>query len=312
MPNNTIYITIMREPGAMFESLFSYYNQYCDTFKRVPNGSLDAFLDKPLSYYRPEEKDSMYARNTLTFDLGGNKDQPSADVVRYAKRFAAEVEYVFSLVMIAEYFDESLILLRHLLSWDLEDVLYIKQNMRMSSSRSNLSEAQLHKIREWNAIDATLYDHFNASLWRQLNKLGLACVAREVKLLRRAQEQMVRGCYGGSLPRLRSAAEITNKDFRPWQPSSKVTIVGYDIPVNVSKESGMAQDKCLKMIMPELQYTKRLLHLQMLRYRNRYFLNTMQRNMLKPSGQHQQSSKSILGHPVTLGRSPRASSRFFH
>ncbi|MCJ8731306.1 hypothetical protein PDJAM_G00198110 [Pangasius djambal] len=306
MPNNTIYITILREPGAMFESLFSYYNQYCDTFKRVPNGSLEAFLDNPWAYYRPQDKDSMYARNTLTFDLGGDKDRPSADVVRYVKRFAAEVEYVFSLVMIAEYFDESLVLLRHLLSWDLEDVLYIKQNMRMPSSKGNFSEAQLSKIREWNAIDAMLYDHFNASLWRQLNELGLDCVAREVKLLRHAQDQMIRRCFGRNFPQLRSAAEITNKELRPWQPSSKVAIVGYDLPVNASEESGVSKDICLKMIMPEVQYSKRLLHVQMLRYRSRYFLNNVQ----KPSGQHQQPTGSILRHSVTPGRSPRA--RYFH
>lgn len=311
MPNNTIYITILREPGAMFESLFSYYNLYCDTFKRVPNGSLEAFLDNPWAYYRPKEKDSMYARNTLTFDLGGDKDRLPTDMASYAKRFAAEVQRVFSLVMIAEYFDESLILLRHLLSWDLEDVLYLKQNMRMPSSKSNLSEEQLRKIREWNAIDAKLYDHFNATLWKQLNELGLACVAREVKLLRRAQEQMVRGCFGGRLPRPRAAAEITNKELRPWQPSSKVAIVGYDLPVNISKESGMSQDMCLKMIMPEVQYTRRLLHLHMVRYRNRYFSSTMQHNV-RPFGQHQQPSSSISRHSVTQGRSPRTAARSFN
>lgn len=309
MPNNTLYITILREPGAMFESLFSYYNLYCDTFKRVPNGSLEAFLVNPWAYYRPEEKDSMYARNTLTFDLGGDKDRPATDMARYAKRFAAEIERIFSLVMIAEYFDESLILLRHLLSWDLEDVLYIKQNMRMPSSKGNLSVAQLAKVREWNGIDAVLYDHFNTSLWRRLNEMGLACVAREVKLLHRAQEQMVRGCFGGKLPRLRSAAEITNKELRPWQPSSKVAIVGYDSPINVSKESGMSQDMCLKMIMPEVQYTARLLHLHIVRYRNKYFANAMKRNV-RPLGQSQQLPGSVLRHSVTPGRNPRTATRF--
>ncbi|KAL7875754.1 hypothetical protein AOLI_G00107170 [Acnodon oligacanthus] len=123
IPCYTVYITILREPGAMFKSLFSYYNQYCQSFKRVPNGFLEAFLDEPWSYYRPEEKNAMYARNTLTFDLGGDKDRPSADAKMYAKRFTAEVERTFSPVMIAEYFDESLVLLRCLLSWGLEDVL---------------------------------------------------------------------------------------------------------------------------------------------------------------------------------------------
>ncbi|KAG9274564.1 galactose-3-O-sulfotransferase 3 [Astyanax mexicanus] len=312
MPNNTIYITILREPGAMFESLFSYYNQYCQSFKRVPNGSLEVFLDQPWSYYRAEEKDSMYARNTLTFDLGGDKDRPKADVANYAKRFAAEVERTFSLVMIAEYFDESLVLLRRLLSWELEDVLYVKLNMRLPSAKSSLSEQLTGKIRSWNAIDAVLYDHFNASLWRQLNAIGLACVAREVQLMKRAREQLVRGCFGGSMPQLRSAAQITNKDLRPWQPSAKVGIVGYDLPTNVTKRSsGLPQDMCLKLIMPEVQYTRLLLRSQSLRYRSRFPMRSSQMTM-KLTGQHR--VPSIIGATQrpsgALGRSTRGTLRF--
>ncbi|XP_006101708.1 galactose-3-O-sulfotransferase 3 [Myotis lucifugus] len=43
MPPGTVYVTILREPAAMFESLFTYYNQYCPAFRRVPNASLEAF-----------------------------------------------------------------------------------------------------------------------------------------------------------------------------------------------------------------------------------------------------------------------------
>lgn len=271
MPNNTIYITILREPGAMFESLFSYYNQYCESFKRVPNCSLEAFLDQPWAYYHAEDKDSMYARNTLTFDLGGDKDHSLVDVAVYAKRFAAEVERVFSLVMIAEYFDESLVLLRHLLSWDLEDLLYINQNMRSPSSKGNLSEEYTAKIRAWNSIDAVLYDYFNASLWRRLREFGLGCVAKEVQLLRRARDQMVRGCFGGSLPRMRSAKQIANKDLRPWQPNSKVAIVGYELPPNATKGSRMMHGTCMKMIIPEPQYTSQLMRSQSMRKRGRVY-----------------------------------------
>ncbi|KAL7374718.1 hypothetical protein ABVT39_006005 [Epinephelus coioides] len=278
MPNDTIYITILREPGSMFESLFSYYNQYCQSFKRVPNGSLEAFLEEPWRYYRPDEKDSMYARNTLTFDLGGDKDRPATDVA-YARAFLAEVERVFSLVMIAEYFDESLVLLRHLLSWDLDDILYVKLNMRTPSSKRSLTPGLPSKIRAWNSLDARLYDHFNASLWRQLSALGPACVAREVRLLRRAQERLMRSCFGGRMPLLRSAAQIKNKDLRPWQPSGKVDIVGYDLPVNLSRGfSSQAQELCLKLIMPEVQYTRVLLRSQSLRYRRGYQLRPPQQS----------------------------------
>ncbi|KAM8747582.1 galactose-3-O-sulfotransferase 3 [Acanthopagrus schlegelii] len=284
MPNNTIYITILREPGSMFESLFSYYNQNCQSFKRVPNGSLEAFLDEPWHYYRPSEKDSMYARNTLAFDLGGDKDRPATDV-QYARAFLAEVEQAFSLVMIAEYFDESLVLLRHLLSWDLDDILYVKLNMRSQSSKRSLTPGLPAKIRAWNSLDARLYDHFNASLWRQLAALGPACVAREVRLLRRAQERLMRSCFEGRMPLLRSAAQIKNKDLRPWQPSAKVDIVGYDLPVNLSRGFlSHAQELCLKLIMPEVQYTRVLLRSQSLRYRRSYQLRAPQQahNLQQP------------------------------
>ncbi|CAL8242039.1 unnamed protein product [Merluccius merluccius] len=310
MPTDTVYITILREPSSMFESLFSYYNQYCQSFKRVPNSSLEAFLEDPWSYYRPNEKDSMYARNTLTFDLGGDKDRPPADA-GYAQAFVAEVERVFTLVMIAEHFDESLVLLRHLLSWDLDDVLYVKLNMRTPGSKRSLSPDLPAKIRQWNALDARLYDHFNASLWRQLSAMGPACVAREVRLLRKAQERLVRSCFGGRMPQLRSAAQIKNKDLRPWQPSAKVDIVGYDLPANLSQgRSSQAQELCLKLIMPEVQYTQVLLRSQSLRYRRNYQQRPPQRPqppeqpMRSPLPRHQQVGLHHIQPPAASPQGP--------
>ncbi|XP_061524981.1 galactose-3-O-sulfotransferase 3 [Phycodurus eques] len=266
MPNDTRYVTILREPAAMFESLFSYYNQHCKTFKRVPKGSLDAFLERPWRYYRPEDQGSMYARNTLTFDLGGDKDHPATDAA-YARSFAAEVERVFSLVMIAEHFDESLVLLRHILSWDLDDVVYVKLNVRAPASKRRLTPGLAGKIRTWNWIDAHLYDHFNASLWRRLAALGSACVDREVRLLRVAKERLLHGCFGGRRPLLRLAGQIQNKDLRPWQPSAKVGIMGYDLPANLSSGfSSSARELCLKLVVAEVQYTRILLRSQSIRY----------------------------------------------
>ncbi|XP_039515779.1 galactose-3-O-sulfotransferase 3 [Pimephales promelas] len=314
MPNNTVYITILREPGAMFESLFTYFNQHCHSFKRVPNGSLETFLKHPWRYYRPEENDSMYARNTLTFDLGGDKDRPHSEAVGYAKRFAAELERVFSLVMISEYFDESLVLLRRLLSWDLDDVLYISLNMRTPDSKNSLSSETTAKIRAWNTIDSVLYDYFNASLWRQLRALGLACVEREVLLLRQSRDRLVRSCFGGNLPPLRSAAQIQNKELRPWQPSSKVAIVGYDLPVNVTQKGPIPrQDKCLKMIMPEVQYTRLLLRSESLQYRKRYPSRSSQlttRSVGQVRAHRESPAPSLVPRPSdTMTRSPKEALR---
>ncbi|OWK17107.1 GAL3ST3, partial [Cervus elaphus hippelaphus] len=121
MPPGTVYVTILREPAAMFESLFSYYNQYCPAFRRVPNASLEAFLRAPEAYYRAGEHFAMFAHNTLAYDLGGDNERSPRDDAAYLAGLIRQVEEVFSLVMIAEYFDESLVLLRRLLAWDLDD-----------------------------------------------------------------------------------------------------------------------------------------------------------------------------------------------
>ncbi|XP_053134587.1 galactose-3-O-sulfotransferase 3 [Hemicordylus capensis] len=279
MPNDTVYVTILREPVAMFESLFSYYNQYCPAFKRVPNGSMEAFLDNPHRYYRPHEKFAMYAHNTLLFDLGGDPDH-SPDDAKYLPGFIRQVEGIFSLVMLAEYFDESLVLLRRLLAWDLEDILYVKLNMRSPESKLNITSAHVAaQIRAWNALDARLYGHFNATFWRKLSEVGPECVQKEVQDLRRACARLARHCLGGR-PQLRPAMQIKNKELRPWQPSAKVDIVGYDLP-----GSGAPLDEqCLKLVMPEVQYSRYLLRKQSLRNRRRAALHRPlpPRGLLRP------------------------------
>uniref|UniRef100_A0A3Q3WHN7 Uncharacterized protein n=1 Tax=Mola mola TaxID=94237 RepID=A0A3Q3WHN7_MOLML len=267
MPADTVYITILREPSTMFESSFTYYHHYCPAFQRVANGSLETFLAEPWRYYQPNEKNSMYAHNTLAFDLGLDKDH-SGDDEQYVQASLAGVENVFSLVMIAEYFDESLVVLRHLLSWDLNDILYFKLNMRNENVKTNLTPGLVSAIRSWNSLDARLYDYFNASLWRQISTHGQTCVAREVQALRQAQEKLMKSCFNETNPPLRSASQIKNNNLRPWQPSSKVDIMGYELPANVTQNvSSKAQELCLKLIMPEVQYTKLLLQSQSLRYR---------------------------------------------
>nr|XP_033813113.1 galactose-3-O-sulfotransferase 3 [Geotrypetes seraphini] len=271
MPNDTTYVTILREPAAMFESLFSYYNQHCLSFKKVPNASMDAFFSNPLKYYQPQDKFSMYAHNTLIYDLGGDKDHATEDQ-GYISDFIKKMESLFSLVMIAEYFDESLVLLRRLLSWDLEDIVYVKLNMRSQESKVNITLGLSDKIRAWNALDAQLYDHFNATFWEKVRQLGMGCVQKEVDQLRQAREQLSRQCFGGR-PQPRLAAQIRNKDLRPWQPSSKVSIVGYDVPT-----AAAGSELCLKLVMPEIQYTKYLLRKQGLKVRQK-----MGRRILYPA-----------------------------
>ncbi|XP_067883329.1 galactose-3-O-sulfotransferase 3-like [Heterodontus francisci] len=259
VPTESTFITIVREPASMFESLFSYYGQHCASFRHVPNHSIAAFLRRPAAYYRPADHYAMYARNSLIFDLGGDPNRDPGDEA-YLRAFILGLESVFSLVMVAEHFDESLVLLRRLLAWDLEDVTYVRLNARSEASRTRLAGDLPEKARRWNWLDARLYQHFNATLWRKLRALGLECVERELGLLRQANRRLSRDCFGGAgaEPPARQASQIRDKDLRPWQPSHKVRILGYELPRNLSLPAPLAAS-CLQLITPEVSYSRQLL-----------------------------------------------------
>ena len=74
------------------------------------------------------------------------------------------------LVLITEYLDESLILLKNMVGWDYQDILYIPKNM--IANRTVVSADHASRIRSWNMADCLLYDHYNKTLWRKIEEYG--------------------------------------------------------------------------------------------------------------------------------------------
>ncbi len=72
-----------------------------------------------------------------------------------------EIEAEFDLIMVAERFDESMVLLADLLCWDLEaDMSYLKTNARGQAGKSEISEEAREELGRWVAADMRLYRHF--------------------------------------------------------------------------------------------------------------------------------------------------------
>ena len=55
----------------------------------------------------------------------------------------------FDLVLIAERMDESLILMKDLLCWDLKDLTYLKQNVRRAEMKSNMTTMTRQYLKKW-------------------------------------------------------------------------------------------------------------------------------------------------------------------
>ena len=67
-----------------------------------------------------------------------------------------EIEDTFHLVMIAEHFAESLVLMKHQLCWTDQDVVTFKLNTKQADKKSPLSEeARYCRSDSWDAVSQT-------------------------------------------------------------------------------------------------------------------------------------------------------------
>ncbi|XP_069579639.1 galactose-3-O-sulfotransferase 4 isoform X2 [Brachyistius frenatus] len=276
MPADTFYFSIIRDPVSLAESSFAYYKEVAPAFRKAKG--LGDFADEPKKYYDPRLRNNHYARNLLWFDFG--MDHNANFSVALAQRGEAAVRRTFKLVLVSEYFDQSMILLRHALCWPLDAVVSFSLNARqqkpgglggMSGSwvgkaaaaagvrggRSpaktppnlSLTEEQREKLRQWNALDWHLYKAFNRTFWEEVDRFGRAQMEQEVTLLRMRREDLARVCLrDGGKPV--EAHRIRDKTIRPFQ-SGFVKILGYELQPGLDNRTRTA---CLRMIRPEIQY----------------------------------------------------------
>ncbi|XP_075061888.1 galactose-3-O-sulfotransferase 4-like [Mixophyes fleayi] len=242
IPSDSFYFTIIRDPAKMAESAFSYYRFDSSAFRRARN--FKAFISNPLRYYRQGDKSNIYARNLLSFDLGYNPDAPFT--VALAKAQIKAVERTFNLVLLAEYFDESMIFLKDKLCWELDDVVTFKLNIRGTSMP--LEKNEVDQLRVWNSLDWYLYSHFNRTFWEKVEHFGRVKMDNEVRRLRERRQQLAEICLESLEPV--GAEDINDKAIKPYQ-SGQAQILGWAIKTNLSLD---IHTQCVKMVTPELQY----------------------------------------------------------
>lgn len=104
------------------------------------------------------------------------------------------MDSVFHLVLVAERMEESLILLKELLCWDLKDVVVFKHNPRSKEFYSPITNTSRDLIKRYNKVDVKLYKHFNAKFDRMIKAFGKERMAKEVSALRNLTNDLYRKC----------------------------------------------------------------------------------------------------------------------
>ncbi|XP_062873805.1 galactosylceramide sulfotransferase [Trichomycterus rosablanca] len=252
LPADTSYITILRDPAELFESSFHYFGRLVPfTWKISGDDKLGEFLKDPELYYDPEGFNAFYLKNLLFFDFGQDNNL-ALDDPRVEEGIRA-ISKRFHLVMLVEHFEESLILLKDALCWDMDDLLFFKLNARKGSTVSKLTPELRAKALQWNGIDWKLYQHFNKTFWKKVEAYGQDRMARDVAELRRRNVEMANICIEGG--HAVDAGSIYETAMQPWQPIGEKSIMGYNLKKNVDKGH---RNLCRKMLTPELQYLTNL------------------------------------------------------
>lgn len=260
MPPDTVFITILRDPARLFESLYLYYH-----LENHTGVSLEAFLksDTKQRWLDTHRYAARFGRNQMLFDLGmdtsGHTNDSEVDA------FIQHIEDSFHLVLIAELFDESLILLRDLLCWDTQDVVYFEHNQRMQKSSTGSggsngadkgNNALRHQMERYNAGDGRLYRHFRQKMERLIDEYGRKRMRQEVDGLKLWKSLL----YDHCVEKLDSGRTVA---YETREYSDDV----YSIVLR----SGVNNRLCLDMARAELPYTERLRRKQRLLARSTHW-----------------------------------------
>lgn len=160
MGYSTKIFTIVRDPVDLFESMYSYAH----LGGSYGNLSLKDFIraistnQTFLKTTAKNRKAGRFGRNQISWDLG---IEPSRyDDKQFIAERIKEFDAQFQLVMVAERFEESLILLRHLLCWPIEHVTHLVLNQRKKEKTVELTWSERLILKDWLQADYQIYDYY--------------------------------------------------------------------------------------------------------------------------------------------------------
>lgn len=167
---NVAYIGIVREPFDHFYSSLNYFRPG-HIFKNIK--AVDPvlkYLQNPWKYEEGLAVQYSFTNNrmALEFDFPRSlfKNYSEDESMKYLQKLNAE----FELVIVMDYFLESVVLMRRLLNWTTKDIIYLKKNSGEKHPSVNSTYKEMY--RKFARLDHDLYNFFNRSLWERIKKEG--------------------------------------------------------------------------------------------------------------------------------------------
>ncbi|XP_006812897.1 galactosylceramide sulfotransferase-like [Saccoglossus kowalevskii] len=168
VPNAT-YITVIVEPSYHLQYVFNLYSVDRSLHINKYRNPLEKFMETPQMYIDKRFKFWFQLHNGQLFDLGFDDSEYRLDRV---KQKIVELERELDFVLIGEYLDESLVVLKKKLCLEWKDIMYLPIRNVIPENRRYTTETLRRQILDWNAADSLLYQHFNKTLWIEIGIYG--------------------------------------------------------------------------------------------------------------------------------------------
>lgn len=227
------FISVLRHPATVLESFYSF-----SKFQKRYHVNFDTFIQNPKKYNVKALRATPPSRNTMLYDFG--LDTMQFEDVQSIQMKIDKIKQAFDLIMIAERFDESLILLRDLLCWSWDDVVVFKQNSRIKTV--SLTALQTDLVEKWSWADMMLYKTFYNIFEEKVHQYGAARMQRDLAILRNLTTLTFNHCVDDLVRK----NEILDPKFKSWSAD----VYNFKLKSNDSK--------CFDLAKSELPFTTEL------------------------------------------------------
>ncbi|CAN8001649.1 unnamed protein product, partial [Ixodes hexagonus] len=198
MPNDTVYVTILRRPETSFQTTY----RRCQ-LQKVFKMSLEEFIrDNKLT-------SSLLSRRLLGGRVGF--DQSSFNLGLYpgsspktptSKDAIKTLETDFDIVMIGEKLDASLLLLKRLLCWDVADVATLSFREPTDLQTLPLPAEAVSTLASFNELDDSIYKHFSRVVNARVKKAKGPQMQRDWEQLLQARAVITEACSSNRVPKV--------------------------------------------------------------------------------------------------------------
>lgn len=208
MKAQTKFVTILREPLFHLRSAFDYFNLNKNHRLGKGKAAMELFLSDPDEYdklpfwmdnivYFANNRINSMTRNLQSADLGLSYwDFDNEDIVQ---SFVKAVLDEFHFILILERLEESLVLFRRVMCWEMKDIMFIKKNVNPKHEYrvEDLSLQSRINAYKWNNVDLMLYREATSKLDQLLSEEP--DIYDEIEVYRKLRHSITKYCVEGIL-----------------------------------------------------------------------------------------------------------------